>query len=116
VVEVNEGVGRPQAMAKIIPGDHFSRLLQQQGEDLQRLLLQLHLQSIPAQLSGAKVNLKRPEAASPRCISIASVCAVCSLNVHSLRPARHITRLGNYLTALSLTGYPNFIAALPAKP
>jgi len=64
VVEVNKGVGRPQSVAKIIARHYLSRTLQQQGQNLQGLLLQLHLDPVTPQLSCAQVNLKGSEAAS----------------------------------------------------
>src|SRR5262249_29756463 len=41
VVEVNEGISRPQAIAQIVASDDLSRLFQKQRQYLERLLLDL---------------------------------------------------------------------------
>jgi hypothetical protein len=48
MIEVDEGVRRPELVAQFVSGDNLSRVLQQGSENLQWLLLQLHPQSTTA--------------------------------------------------------------------
>jgi hypothetical protein len=73
VVEVDIGIGRPEAVAQFFPGDDLARTVQQFGEYLKRLLLQLDLGPTAAELTRAQIEFKNSETA-PRRIIVA-VCA-----------------------------------------
>jgi hypothetical protein len=62
VVEINKGVLRPQESPELFPGYEFSGAIQQDGQDLQRLILNADAHSRLAQLTSAEVNLKIAEA------------------------------------------------------
>jgi hypothetical protein len=62
MIEVNEGILRPEFAAQFFSGNDFSRAFKQSGQHLQRLFLELYLLSPLAELSGLKINLKRSEA------------------------------------------------------
>ena len=57
--EINEGVRWPEPLPQPFPTDQFTRLLQQDFKDTQRLLLNAHPATAPSQLGGGEVNLTR---------------------------------------------------------
>ena len=56
MVEVDEGVGRPETIANLVAGDDFAGFFEQQGEDLERLVLQLDAEAVLAKFTGAQVE------------------------------------------------------------
>jgi len=62
MIEVDEGVRRPESAAKFFSCNYLTRTLDQHAQDLERLLLQLHLLSPPAQLPGLQIYLEHAEA------------------------------------------------------
>ena len=50
-----------QLLPQLFPSDQFARSLQEDGADLKRLALQVHLHAVLAQLAGLKVGLKDSE-------------------------------------------------------
>src|SRR6266849_5317805 len=62
VIEINEGIGGPVLGAKLFASHHFVRPLQQNGEDMKGLFLQLDPHALLAQLPRAHVHLKHSEA------------------------------------------------------
>ena len=62
MVEIDEGVGRPELLLQLLPGDHIAGTLQQHGQNLEGLLLEFDPQPVPAQLAGVQVGLKGAEA------------------------------------------------------
>ena len=60
-VEIHESVSRPKLFAQLFTGHHFSRVFQQEGENLERLFLQLDTNAVLAQFGGARVYLKDPK-------------------------------------------------------
>jgi hypothetical protein len=62
MVEIYEGVGGPQLLAKLVACDYFSGTLQQQGEHLEGLFLQAQLRAILAQFACCEVELEQAEA------------------------------------------------------
>jgi hypothetical protein len=61
VIEINEGVSRPQLGAQLLPGDKFARPVQEKRQDLEGLVLQPDLGAVPAKFPGAEVSLKYPK-------------------------------------------------------
>src|ERR1700730_2041249 len=51
VVEIHEGIGGPELLAQLFARDDISGALKQQGEYLERLLLQAELFSTPAPIA-----------------------------------------------------------------
>ena len=66
MIEVDEGVRRPEFVAQFVSGDNFSRVLQQRSQNLQGLLLQLHPQSATAQFTYLEIDFKDPKPDDPR--------------------------------------------------
>jgi hypothetical protein len=62
VIEVDKGVGGPKALPQFFAVHHVARMLQQELQDLQRLLLQLHPDAMLPQFSGDRIYLERTEA------------------------------------------------------
>jgi hypothetical protein len=58
VIEVNEGIRRPDLLAQFFAGDYFARMLQKNAEDLQRLVLQPDPGSVAAQFSTLVVQFE----------------------------------------------------------
>jgi hypothetical protein len=58
VIEVNYCFGTPDLLLKLLPGNDFSRVVQQDGEHLERLALQFDADSALAQLTGSKVHFE----------------------------------------------------------
>ena len=61
-IEVHKGLGRPEPPLQFFTGNDLTRMLQQHGENLERLLVQLDFQPVLAQFAGAQVNFKSLEA------------------------------------------------------
>ena len=61
VIEVDEGVRRPELAAQFLSGNHFSRPFKQRRQHLQRLFLELYLLSPLAQFPGVEIDLERTE-------------------------------------------------------
>ena len=61
VIEVDEGVGWPQALTHGLACDHFARPLEEQYQELKRLVLQPELDPGPAELTAFEVELERAE-------------------------------------------------------
>ena len=61
VVEINERVGGPEALANLLAGDQLAGLLQQDFENLDRLALQLQPDAILTELSALRVELEGAE-------------------------------------------------------
>ena len=62
MVKVDKSAVLPQAAAQLVTGDQFAGAFEQSQQDLQRLLLQLDLHAVSAQLSRPSVDLERAEA------------------------------------------------------
>jgi hypothetical protein len=58
MIEVHEGIGRPQLLPQFVACHHLARVLQKQGQDPEWLVLNLDLQSVLAELTCAKVNFE----------------------------------------------------------
>lgn len=61
VIEVNKCVALPKPGAKFLASHYLARALQQQGQDLERLLRQLHTEAVLAKLTGLQVYLENAE-------------------------------------------------------
>jgi hypothetical protein len=62
VIEVNEGILRPELAAQFFSGNDFSRALKQSGQHLERLFLEPYFLPSVAQFPGLEIYLKRTEA------------------------------------------------------
>src|ERR1700752_64791 len=108
MVEIHIGIGRPEAVAQFLPGDDLARTVQQLCEYLKRLLLQLDLGPITAELSSAQIELKNSETARRRVL--VAVCAAHNRQVkHSDGSVPHVIPLCKCLTHQSLACPPSFI-------
>jgi hypothetical protein len=61
VIEINEGVSRPQLGAQLFPGDQFARPGQEKRQDLEGLVLEPDFGAVPAKFPGTEVSLKYPK-------------------------------------------------------
>ena len=61
VIEVNEGVRRPESAAQFLSGNHFPRSFKQRCQYLKGLFLELYLLSPLAQFPGLEIHLERTE-------------------------------------------------------
>jgi len=75
VVEVNEGISRPQAIVQIVASDDLSRLFQNQRQYLERLLLDFDLDAATAELAGVQVKLENAKATRARRLGSGSITA-----------------------------------------
>src|SRR5438552_11099091 len=60
-LEVNESIVLPQMLLKFLSLADLSRIFQQQRQDFGGLRLQLHLKSVPPQLTGLRTELEDSE-------------------------------------------------------
>src|SRR5215510_778172 len=67
VVDVYKGVRRPKLLPKLLPGDDLAGMFQQKCKNLKRLLLELDLHPLLAQLAGLQVSLENTKAQHARC-------------------------------------------------
>jgi hypothetical protein len=61
VLEVDERVRLPEAIAQFLARDHFSGPREQGGQDLSRLVLKTDATSLPVELTRRRVELERAE-------------------------------------------------------
>src|SRR5205085_881179 len=66
VVEIYKSVARPQCIAQLFPAYDLAGMLQQNCQDVTRLLLQLDLQPLSSQLMGAQIKLEKTKSYYPR--------------------------------------------------
>jgi hypothetical protein len=62
VLEIDEGVGRPEPVLQFFAREQFARLFKEQGENLERPASETDFPAVLAQLAGAKVNVVGVEA------------------------------------------------------
>ena len=63
VVEVDEGVGRPEPFAHRLAGDDLARAFQEHRQQLKRLVLQLQSDAVPAKLTAPRDRPRRSRTA-----------------------------------------------------
>jgi hypothetical protein len=61
MIEIDKRIFGPDLLPQLFPSDQFARSLQEDGADLKRLALQVHLHAVLAQLAGLEVGLKDSE-------------------------------------------------------
>ena len=61
VIEVDESISLPEAVTKLIPGDDLARLLEEHGQNLERLFRELKTKPLLAKLGGLEVDLEHPK-------------------------------------------------------
>jgi len=66
VLEINEGIGRPELSLQLVASDQLARPPNQQRKNLKRLLLQPDPQTIPVEFFCLKINLKGAKADDTR--------------------------------------------------
>jgi hypothetical protein len=66
VIEIDEGLGSPQPVAKLFPSDDLTRPLEQHRENLKRLFRQTELHAVLFQLAGTKIHLEYAETEADR--------------------------------------------------
>lgn len=62
MIEIDEGIGRPETLADRLAGDDFARPLQKHGQQPEWLLLKLEPDAIAPKLPGVEIDLKGSEA------------------------------------------------------
>ena len=67
MIEIDEGVFRPELTVQFLASNQFSRSFQQCDEYLKWLLLQLYFLPTLAEFSGREIDLKRTEADDSGC-------------------------------------------------
>jgi len=77
VIEIDEGIGRPQAVAKLVPGHGLARPFEQHGQNLKRLLLKSEPHSLLVQLTGSKIDLEHAEPQADGSAGLVHEMAVC---------------------------------------
>lgn len=65
VVEIHEGVCGPKLFLKLLAGNHFAVVLEQDGQDPEGLFLKAHAEAMLAQFAGAEVHLENSETEPP---------------------------------------------------
>ena len=65
VIEVYEGVRRPERLAKLFARHYLPVPVEKEGQDLKRAILELHLEPAPAQFAPGQVNLENSECDYP---------------------------------------------------
>ncbi len=68
VLEVDERAVGPEPALQLVAGDHVTRALEHQPQDLERLLLQADGGAVLVQLTRPDVELERSEAQQPGCL------------------------------------------------
>ena len=61
MIEIDEGVGGPQPVAKLFPGHRLTGPLEQHRQNLKRLLLKPEPHAVFPQLAGSKIDLEYAE-------------------------------------------------------
>ena len=61
LLEVDESIGRPQPLPQLVARHHLAGMLQEQEENLKRLLLEADPGALPPQLSGPNVHIEHAE-------------------------------------------------------
>ncbi len=61
MLEVNEGIGRPELLLQFLAGDYLPRPLQQEFQDSQRLALNADFGPLPSQLSRGDIQFENAE-------------------------------------------------------
>jgi hypothetical protein len=61
VIEIDEGIRRPELLLQVLTRDQLSRSFKQRCQNMQRLFLQLYPLSPLAQFSGVKIDLESAE-------------------------------------------------------
>jgi len=62
MIEVDEGIFRPQFAAQLFSGDYFSGSFEQRGQYLKGLFLELYSLPGMAEFSGLEINFERAKA------------------------------------------------------
>jgi hypothetical protein len=62
VVEIHKCVSRPEPAVQLFPGNDFTGTFEEHGQDLEGLLLESHLNTIPAELTGTEIHFEDAEA------------------------------------------------------
>jgi len=62
VLEINEGVLRPEAFAEVVAGDDFAGAFQQDGQNFDRLAVEVELVAELEEFAGLGIELKGPKA------------------------------------------------------
>ncbi len=69
MLEVDEGIGGPQALLKLFASDHFAGLFEQNGEDLERAVLELDANAGFANFASRQIDLEGAEPYNPRIVN-----------------------------------------------
>jgi hypothetical protein len=65
-VKVDKCIGGPQSASKFLAGDDFSGMLQEHGENLKGLILDVNQSPAAVKLTGRKIHLEEPKAKAAR--------------------------------------------------
>ena len=65
LIELDEGIRGPERLLQLFARDHFTRSVEQQGQNLKRLILEHHLPAPLVQLRCRKIDFEQAEANFP---------------------------------------------------
>ena len=65
LVEIHEGIGRPDSFLEFFAGNHFTGMLEENLEDLKGLNLEFEAYPVLAQLTGTTVGIEVAETEDP---------------------------------------------------
>jgi hypothetical protein len=66
VVEIDKCIAGPEPAAQFVPCDNLARVLEKDGEDLERLFWELESKAVLAQFASLEVHFKYTEMENPR--------------------------------------------------
>src|SRR4051812_27702361 len=61
VVEIDKGINAPELLLDLFTGNHFTGTFNQEGQNLQRLVLQLDTDTALSQFPGPQIQFKHSE-------------------------------------------------------
>ena len=62
MIEINKNIGRPEASPEFLTSHDLARAFEEQRQDLNWLLVQPNLCSVPGELASPEIELKQAEA------------------------------------------------------
>lgn len=66
MIEIDEGLGAPEALAHFFAGDEIAGALEEHEQDLEGLGVKFHADAVLAELAGGGIGLERAEGEDAR--------------------------------------------------